>query len=557
MILAELIRFSREGDSGDRAPEGFEWKGIPFILVLDADGKLCEIEDTRDAKGIRRSYLVPTGARRTKGISANLLWDTAEYVLGIIRDGEIERARARHAAFVANVLKVNARDEGLRAVRDFLNEIPWRELERSSAWPEIEQKNPVLSFRLAPDATLVCARPAVVSAINRIRRSSNGANADRGFCAATGKEGPFERVHPWIFGVHGTDQGRGRLISFGQRAFESYGNERASAIQARIGKSGASAYATALNRLLSSKSRQKIQMGRLTVVFWNDKACGFEDVFAQYAGLAERAKPEDFDQWIRKLERYANGRNRNARFFALGLAGRGSRISVEFWISEKIGPVASAMARHCRDQYLKNGAQPFLPMSETLGCLSLSSGEELIPDGLCAALVRSLLLREGFPKAAITRVLLNACRKGTVDHPTASILKAYVNRAVAEGGSRGAELPSSLDPDLTDIGYVWGRFFALCVFIEHKSSPRWASSMNSRLFKLVRARPWAWFDTLYTGARRQILGDSGGEAFAALDLMLASLAEAIRSSRCKTANLDQEAQCRFAVGFFQQLLELR
>jgi CRISPR-associated protein Csd1 len=557
MILAELIRLYHQGDSPDLAPEGFEWKGIPYVLVLDAAGKLCEIENTRDAKGIRRSFLVPSGARRTKGISANVLWDTAEYVLGTSRDGQIERARARHAAFVANVLKLNCQDEGLRAIRDFFAAIPWRELERFSVWPEIVQKNPVLSFRLASDEKLVCSRPAVLNAINRIRRNSNRSDANRGVCIATGKEGSLERVHPWIFGVQGTEQGRGRLISFGQRAFESYGNERASAIQARICKSGASGYATALNRLLSSNSKQKIQMGNLTAVFWDEKGCGFEDVFAQYAGSAERPEPPGFDEWIRKLERYAEGRNRNSRFFALGLAGRGSRISIEFWIAEKVGVVAGAMARQSSDQYLKNGAPPFVSVSETLDCLSLPSGQGFVPDSLSAALVRSLLLRDPYPKAVISRVLLNVGRNGTVDYVAAAILKSFVNRSVADGASRGAKLPLSLDSGLVDIGYMWGRFFAICEFIELKGGPRWAPTLGSRFYRVVCARPWIWFDTLYRGAKRQLLRNRAQDALSGLDFHLESVADVIRSFDRDAANLDQEGQARFGVGFFQQLQELR
>ena len=33
------------------APLGWEWKEIPFLVVIDSDGKLVNIEDTRQLVG--------------------------------------------------------------------------------------------------------------------------------------------------------------------------------------------------------------------------------------------------------------------------------------------------------------------------------------------------------------------------------------------------------------------------------------------------------------------------------------------------------------------------
>jgi CRISPR-associated protein Csd1 len=94
-------------------PFGFEWKEIPFVIELDEDGRLVQIEDTREGSGRKkqaRLYLVPQAVKKTSGIATNLLWDNAEYVLGIprkVKPGQKkpspDRIRRQHQAFVERI----------------------------------------------------------------------------------------------------------------------------------------------------------------------------------------------------------------------------------------------------------------------------------------------------------------------------------------------------------------------------------------------------------------------------------------------------------------------
>ncbi|MCU7862278.1 MAG: type I-C CRISPR-associated protein Cas8c/Csd1, partial [Candidatus Thiodiazotropha sp. (ex Lucinoma kastoroae)] len=97
MILQALNNYyerkAADPESGI-APMGFEYKEIPFILVLDDVGTLVNIEDTRQMinKKLRaRSFLVPQGEKRASNIKANLLWDNTEYVFGVPVKGKPER----------------------------------------------------------------------------------------------------------------------------------------------------------------------------------------------------------------------------------------------------------------------------------------------------------------------------------------------------------------------------------------------------------------------------------------------------------------------------------
>jgi CRISPR-associated protein Csd1 len=67
MILQELARYYERKASDPEtalAPEGFEEKEIPFVLVIKKDGRLVQIEDTRSVEGKKKR------ARSFRGICA-------------------------------------------------------------------------------------------------------------------------------------------------------------------------------------------------------------------------------------------------------------------------------------------------------------------------------------------------------------------------------------------------------------------------------------------------------------------------------------------------------
>ncbi|WP_283114686.1 type I-C CRISPR-associated protein Cas8c/Csd1 [Neisseria flavescens] len=131
MILHALTQYyQRKAESdGGVAPEGFENKEIPFIIVIDKQGKFIQLEDTRELKGkkkVGRIFLVPKGLGRSGSKSyevSNLLWDHYGYVLAYAGEKGQEQADKQHASFTANVneLKQALPDNaGVAAIAAFL-----------------------------------------------------------------------------------------------------------------------------------------------------------------------------------------------------------------------------------------------------------------------------------------------------------------------------------------------------------------------------------------------------------------------------------------------------
>ena len=110
------------------AQPGFEWKEIPFVIELEAQGNPIQIEDTRGGEGKKiraRSFLVPQGVKKTSGVAANLLWDNAAYVLGVDTKGKPKRVEEQRQAFIAKIesLSTAARNDiGVQAVLNFLRQ---------------------------------------------------------------------------------------------------------------------------------------------------------------------------------------------------------------------------------------------------------------------------------------------------------------------------------------------------------------------------------------------------------------------------------------------------
>src|SRR5438445_6830097 len=129
MILQALNdyyqRKALDPESG-MAPEGFEWKGFPFIVVFGRDGRFVGLEDTREGDGKNkrpRVFLVPASEKRAAGIKANLLWDNIEYALGANPRGRID-TEERHNNFKTRLRKNLTDHPDVTALLCFLDSDP-------------------------------------------------------------------------------------------------------------------------------------------------------------------------------------------------------------------------------------------------------------------------------------------------------------------------------------------------------------------------------------------------------------------------------------------------
>ena len=149
------------------------------------------------------------------------------------------------------------------------------------------------------------------------------------------------------------------MVSFNAQAYESYGQEGGTGLNAPVSEYAAFAYGTALNYMLSQKN-YFIHMGDTTIVFWTadtDPEYGklFKETLGQGDGDDINIRQSSLKNWFdaiacRKPLNYDGVEiNYSNRFYILGLSPNAARISVRFFYSDTFGNILENVVQHYKD----------------------------------------------------------------------------------------------------------------------------------------------------------------------------------------------------------------
>ena len=560
MILQALADYYRrkqaDPDPSQRLPAyGFEEKEFPFILEIDGEGRLVQILDTRSGEGKKKTaqrFLVPKAVKKTSGVAANLLWDTAEYVLGIDTRGKPERVAAQHAAFRARIDALPAEaqaDAGIVAVRAFLDGIDFDALTACPAWEEINTTNPLLSLRRHGDVELVCQRPAVTAI-------ASGAPDDEEAtvtCLVSGDQAAPERLHAAIKGVWGAQSSGANIVSFNLDAFNSYGKSQGT--NAPVGKAAAFAYTTALNHLLAKGSSQRIQVGDASTVFWAEEPHELESSLADLFGEPPKDDPDRGTDALRALYRavetgrFAVGSD-DTRFFVLGLAPNAARIAVRFWDTAPAIELARRIRRHFDDIAVARSPRDpeHLSLFRLLAATAVQGKADNIPPNLGGEVMRAIL--EGLPyPATLLNAAVQRCRaEQQVSHPRAAAIRGWLNRDARRRHLPQEEFSPMLDPDHPSAAYRLGRLFATLEKVQEEASPGLNATIRDRYYGAASATPVAVFTTLLR-LKNHHLGKLNPGRVAQMEKLIGEIMAGIEDF---PRHLNLPDQGRFALGYYHQ-----
>jgi CRISPR-associated protein Csd1 len=562
MILQALSDYYRrkqaDPDPARRLPAyGFEEKELPFILEIDGEGRLVQILDTRSGEGKKKTaqrFLVPKAVKKTSGVAANLLWDTAEYVLGIDTRGKPERVAEQHAEFRAciNALpEVAQADAGIAAVRAFLDHLDFDVLAACPAWEEIKSTNPLLSFRLHGDVELVCQRPAVTTLTGE--DSDDEATVT---CLVSGEQAAPERLHAAIKGVWGAQSSGANIVSFNLDAFNSYGKSQGA--NAPVGKAAAFAYTTALNHLLAKDSRQRIQIGDTSTVFWAEEPHELEAALPDLFGEPPKDDPDRGADALRALYRAVDtGRfavgSGDTRFHVLGLAPNAARIAVRFWETAPAIELARRIKRHFDDVAVAHSPRDpqHLSLFRLLAATAVQGKADNIPPKLGGEVLRAII--EGLPyPATLLNAAVQRCRaEQQVTYPRAAAIKAWLNRDARRqrlSNPTPEEFTPMLDPDNPSAAYRLGRLFATLEKIQEEASPGLNATIRDRYYGAASATPVAVFTTLLRLKNHHLAKLNPGRA----TQMEKLIGEILAGIDDFPRHLNLPDQGRFALGYYHQ-----
>ncbi|GAH57237.1 unnamed protein product, partial [marine sediment metagenome] len=235
MILQALKEYydRKVADSeSDIAPEGFERKSIPFLIVIDRNGKFINLEDTREK--IAKTFLVPRSKPRSGSLSYKttfLLWDHAGYVL---QHPDDKKAKNQHKAWLRLLKELPPEldnNEGVTAILKFYDSGGVKDVKSHPKWNECTK---VLScnmtFKLAGEMLPIPCCQAVQDYIKQGSKSSSNIIDESksiegkviGRCLVTGEVGEIVRVHSDTR----ISKDSKKLVGFQKNSgFDSYGKE--------------------------------------------------------------------------------------------------------------------------------------------------------------------------------------------------------------------------------------------------------------------------------------------------------------------------------------------
>lgn len=512
MILHALTQYyQRKAESdGGIAQEGFENKEIPFIIVIDKQGNFIQLEDTRELKGkkkVGRTFLVPKGLGRSGSKSyevSNLLWDHYGYVLAYAGEKGQEQADKQHVSFTANVNELKQAlpdDAGVAAVAAFLASAEEKsKVMQAANWAECAKvKGCNLSFRLVDEAVdLVCQSKAVqeyVSQANQVKSD----NVQKGICLVTGKPAPIARLHNAIKGVNAKPA---PFTSVNLSAFESYGKEQGFIFP--VGEQAMFEYTTALNTLLAGENRFRI--GDVTAICWSAKPTPLEEHLASLINGGGKDNPDAYIDAVKSLYKSLyNGKytepDGKEKFCLLGLSPNSARIVVRFWYETTVAALSESIAAWYDDLQMVRGENSpypeYMPLPRLLGNLVLDGKMENLPSDLIAQVTDAALNNRVLPVSLLQAALRRNKAEQKITYGRASLLKAYINRAIRAGRLKNMkELTMSLDRNRQDIGYVLGRLFAVLEKTQAEANPGLNATIADRYFGSASSTPIAVFGTL-------------------------------------------------------------
>ena len=572
MILQALNgyyrRMAEEGDDGI-APEGFEKKEIPFVVVLNRQGECVGLLDTREGdrkKKQARSFTVPKGVKKTSGIAANILWDTANYVLGIPKpdpkkDPEqlAEKAREQHHSFIDLIReRLPIKDEGVQSVLSWLESGHLSSLASYPVWEEISQTAPLVTFQLEGDTCLICQREAVRSAILGDTGRGNQPGEYQS-CLVTGEQDIPVRLHTAIKGVWGAQSSGANIVSFNLDAFRSFGKEQGQ--NAPVGKRAEFGYTTALNKMLAKGSRQRLQVGDCSAVFWAERKNLLEDVFADVFGEPAKENPDQQIAAVRELYKAPESgapplEEDLTPFYVLGLAPNAARIAVRFWYPGTVGEAARHIKQHFEDCAIVHGPkQPeYLSLFRLLVSTAALGKSENIPPNLAGTFMKAILTGTSYPQTLLSSALRRCRAERDVSYPRAALIKACLARdsRLRDNSKPEKEIGMSLDNGNTNPGYLLGRLFATLERAQESASPGINATIRDRFYGAASSTPVAVFPHLMKLKVHHIAKlENKGQAVN-LERLIGEIMDKMAADQAFPPHLSLQEQGRFAVGYYHQ-----
>lgn len=580
MILRALYDYYHR--RGETVAQGWGSERITFVILIERDGTLVGMMDTRKDDKTPKSFVVVKSNGRTSAPLPNILWDNAEYVLGLSKDMikalhhaadagmpcPVEtdaKVACKHRLFVEKVNELAGKypgNESFRAVALFYDRQQHKSLPEDPLWKELARKPTVnLSFQVRGHDEIVAQDADLQDYVASMSHRGDG-DADLPVCLVTGRKAlPAEVTSSTpIYQSKAT----AKLVAFQVNSgYDSYGNRQG--LNAPISREAESAYTNALKHLLDRRSGNNFIVGNRTFLFWassDDEASRSTESAVRFTftfddgGDGPQDDPDRGTSLVEKLLKSVyDGRTAyldTDRFYMLGLAPNSARIAVVYWQELPLKQLAGSMLVHLDDMEIirphYDRVRPYKGLGQMLKSIALNGKQENIPPRLPESVISAMLdRRRPYPDTFYQACLRRIRATGEVGVTRAGILKAYINRKNRITNNNKQNLSIMLDRNNKDIGYLCGRLFAV---LERCQSLSGGDTLRERYMSSASSTPAMVFPTLLNLSVHHVEKLNEGMKIT-MEREKGEIIDMFPDG-CFPAHLDLMGQGRFFVGYYQQ-----
>lgn len=561
MIIQALYEYYKrlEQDPNIHIPAfGFSNEKIHFVLVVDKSGKLVNVKDLREKiekKNIARQLIVPAPNKKSCGIDPNFIWGNTGYVLGADNKEHKDKNRLKKLFTEFKKFQHSLGNEiddiGMDAILKFLDLWQPKGVKQLKYWEEMAGMN--LVFQLDDERKYIHEHPAIKE--RWIKYCRENQSDYKAFCLISGQKKSIARLHPSIKGIPPPAQSSGTsIVSFNLDSFCSYNKEQS--FNAPVSEDITFNYTTALNSLLRFDSRQKVQIGDATTVFWAEGKTPIESFLKDILD-PQNNNQADLGDIRRFLEAIREGKMskeienaKNMKFYILGLSPNASRLSVRFWYISTIEDISRKLGQHFKDLAITRNYdnEPEFPgMWHLLHETSVQGKSENISPLLSGAFMRSILTGLRYPSEILTAVLERIRADQKINYLRAALIKAYLIRNSRFQNKEEREVVNmSLDKGEKNIGYRLGRLFAILEKAQKDAIPGANTTIKDRYYGSASATPAIVFPQLLRLAQHHIQKSEYGIN---IDKQIEDVVQDIQKF---PSHLSLEDQGIFALGYYHQ-----
>lgn len=554
---------------------GFSEEKIGFVLVLSFDGRVVDVvihQKSNGKKTVPIKMAVPRPEKRTSGINPNFLWDKSAYVLGAELNpdknkskeipwvkslGTFEAFRRMH-----NDLLCESDDTGSIAFLKFLAN--WNPNNIESLPRGFDLLNSNIVFQLDGDRHYLHERSELKNVWNsRLEQLQKGVERE---CLVTGKKDLVARLHPSIKGVYGGQSSGGSIVTFNEKAYESYGKSQGD--NAPVSELAAFKYTTALNYLLDRENNRCVSVGDTSLVFWADSSNiatenNVTSIFMQYVNPSDDSEATQIRATIDKLgqgyplEETVPDIDISTRFYLLGLAPNAARLSIRYWHDTTFGELANHLSEHFEDLSFDP-----LPWNTTPSVWRLlkeltpyregkKSNSKDIPAHLAGELMRSIITGQRYPYSLLAQLVSRVRSDGHVSPLRAAMMKAVLQRDFRKKLIR-EYVPMSLEESNSNNAYLLGRALAVLERIQSSAINSANATIVDRYYGAASTVPFSVFPRLIAGSKNhlsKIRKTKPGYAVN-LDRDLMGIIGKLPGEFPKHFSIEEQG--RFTIGFYHQ-----